>query len=311
MSITDCLATAKRLIADGDAARLRGDEPSRRQAVIIYDVAVEDALLGVAGHLGRSVPSGANRPEMCNLLADVIPSHMNAARLRSEIRNKAMHRSATPTSVEVETAHALAESVLRDAFAAAGYDYTAFTFVPLLANSMVREPLTAAHAAVDDEAPVALALVLQAWRRLEGILQEAIAATRGTDLWFFRNALWERHLHVSKCHDNAHEHALQALEVAAAQVLNTDQAGTLRLRQLFMRLTLEQSQEGIVAGIREDASLERTEVAWALDFVASTAYYLERANPNLRQATMAPRGTGHAAVLPTVLLDRLQQGLAE
>lgn len=291
MSVIDCLVTAKRLMADGDAARHRRDGPSRRQAVIIYDVAVEDALLAVATHVGRSGSAGANRPEMCGLLADVIPSHEQAARIRSEIRNKAMHRSTTPTDAEVDQARAMAECVLRDAFTAAGQDYDACSFVPLIVNALVREPLCAAEA--DDDPHAALALVMQAWRALRGVVQEAVASAQGTDLWFFRNALWESRLLMSKCHDNRAEHVLEALELASSQVLGADSVGALRLAQLSHRLS-----------IPGDQPVGRADASWAIDFVACTTYYLERANPNLRQAVMAPRSTGRAEVLPVVVLQR-------
>lgn len=297
MSVIDCLVTAKRLIADGDAARHRCDDPSRRQAVIIYDVAVEDALLAIATHVGRSGSAGANRPEMCELLADVIPSHAQAARIRSEIRNKAMHRGATPTDGEVEQAHAMAECVLRDAFRAAGHDYDACSFVPLIANALIREPLCAAEASGD--AHTALGSVMQAWRALRGVVQEAIASAQGTDLWFFRNALWESNLLMSKCHDNRAEHVLEALELACSQVLCADSASALRLAQLCSRISLTPDESGEV---REP--VERADALWAIDFVACTTYYLERANPNLRQAVMAPRSTGRAEVLPVVVVPR-------
>jgi hypothetical protein len=304
MSIVHALVTAKRFVADGDAARRRGEDPSRRQAVIAYDVAVEDALMAMADHLGRQAPDFANRPRMVDLVKDKLPSHEAALRLRSDIRNKAMHAGSAPTEEETTLGRQYAVAVLRDAFTAIGHDYDTFTLVPLLENALVREPLEQALQQLA-ELPPALAFTLAAWRRLEGVVQEAIVATSGAENWFFRAPLWSDLLVISKCADNRAEHALHEVQTAAAQTLTPDQPSVLRLRDLRARLSIERLDDHCEVDVREGQELTRADVAWAIDFVSTVAYQLERANPNLRCAVMAPRGEGPAASLPAIYVDRV------
>ncbi len=296
MSVVHRLVTTKRLVADGDAACRHGDDPARRQAVIVYDLAVEDALMAMADHLGRTPKKHADRPKMVKLVQDHLPSHDAALRIRSEIRNKTMHGGQAPTPAETAQGRTFAVAVLRDAFAAVGHDFNSFTLISLIENELVRGPLEDAEgrlrSGASEDLPIALVLVWLSWRRLLGVVQEAIAATSGVDTWYFRSALWDDVLMIEKCADNAGEHVLRQLQTSALQATTLDQVSVLRLQQLHDRLVVTQGDEGYEVELRDGQVLDRSDLEWAVDFASTVAYQLERSNPNLRRAVKAPRGTG-------------------
>lgn len=300
INLDECLAATKLLFADAEVARRRRDGPSRRQAVIAFDVAIEDVLDLLALHLACRPAGEPNRAAMCRALQHVLTSGADALRVRA-IRNPAMHARVTPTPAEVDETATRTQSVLRDAFRAAGRDFENFTLVPMLCNPLTRAPLDQAQQAPDPASRLGWTII--AWDRLEGLAQEALLLASGEDASGLMQPLWSDLVIVAKCADGAAEQLLRSLQVAAGDHLTGDFAGALRMRELRSRVHFSDPANGATARA-QDVSVASHDAAWAIDFVARTAYELERANPAFCQAIEAPRSGGVAGRLPFVVRRR-------
>lgn len=282
------LATARRLFLDAETARGLGDDPARRQAVITYDTSVEDALKTLADHLGLQVKKNANRAQMCDAVQGVVPAHAFALRLR-EIRNPAMHAGLTPSPDDTDEAADCAVRVLHEVFAAAGQDFTSFTVTCLLHNPLVREPLEKAEGVLQQ--PVAaLGYAARAFSRLEGLVEEAIFVATELESWWFLTPRWADVRLTSECADAAPRQVERLLRVAASAVLTRNLAGLVRMRLLTSGVRLRQREDGTdEVHVTEGKSVTEADALWAIDFVATTAYQVERSLPELRQPVQAPR----------------------
>jgi hypothetical protein len=301
INVDECLSATKLLFTDAEIARRRRDGPSRRQAVIAYDVAIEDVLDVLGLHLGCRPTGEANRAAMCRALQRALTSGPDAMRVRA-IRNPAMHARVTPSPQEVEEAAVRTQNVLRDAFRAAGRDFDTFTLVPLLCNALIRDPLGSALQAADPT--IRLAWCVIAWDRLEGLTQEALLLASGEDASGIPQPLWSDLVVVAKCANGAAEQLLQSVQVAAGDHVSGDFASVLRMRELRTELIFSDPADGSAARAR-GAPIAPTDSAWAVDFIARTAYELERANPAFRQPIQAPRNPeSRIRALPFVVRRR-------
>lgn len=287
-STTARLAATKRLYLDAQRAHHLGDEPARRQAVIGFDVAIEDALETLTDHLGRAVPRRADRPQMCEVVKDVVSGHALARRVR-QIRNPAMHNGYPPTVEQAEEAARATLTVLKEIFHAAGHDFDRFTVVSLLHNPLVREPLEQAQASLGDPT-ASLGYASLALRRLEGLVQEAVLAATNLPSWYFLTPRWADQRLTTECADAAAEHVERLLATTATTVLTRDLAGLVQLRMVLSRVHLQILDSGSYeTRVPEGTSIEPEDAWWAVDFIATMAYQVERSLPDLRQRVQAPR----------------------
>jgi hypothetical protein len=290
--ISTRMVLVRRLYLDARVASEHRDGPARMQAVLLADLAVETLVKALLEDSKERLRYNAPLAEMLDSIEIPDPLKKKALSVR-RLRNVTAHDGIEPDDATVADLLGDAVEVLRHLFRLKGHDFDSFTMVNLVANPIVREPLQLAVANLDD-LDKALTFVAIAFRRLEGNVQEIAGKAAGIDLWMYPEPLWADVQFETSCADGRERSTRRLLRAAASGMLGGDVLGLARLRVLLQPLLMDEAERLHQEERARHENLvrqppDRAIVIWAIDFVALTAYSVERRCPELRQPVFAPR----------------------